>query len=153
MSSSTQPLKITTVILIRHAEKHDETSADPSLSTQGQERAKELTHVVGKTGIKAIYTSTAKRTNETAQPLANLLNLTPKKLDDGVMIANDILANHLGEMVLVVGHTNTIPQALISLKSDSVPLIKADEFDNFFVLTIYSSIPNKAHLVSLKYGN
>ena len=38
----------TTVILIRHA---DRTNQDPSLNTEGQERAETLVHVLGISGI------------------------------------------------------------------------------------------------------
>ncbi|MCK9593117.1 MAG: hypothetical protein M0Q91_14015 [Methanoregula sp.] len=52
----------TNVILIRHAEKIEDGSIDPSLTTpEGMDRAKELVHVVGNANIAAIYTTCTKR--------------------------------------------------------------------------------------------
>lgn len=150
-AKSTSLFKVTTVILIRHAEKSDSSTNDPILSTKGKQRANELMHIAGITGIKAIYTSKFTRTKETVEPLAQLLNLTPGEVNESQDIANDILTKHAGEVVLVVGHTNSIPEVLTLLHSDIIPHIEETEFDNLFILTIYSA--DKARLIRLKYGD
>src|SRR5260370_35463042 len=67
---------ITTVILVRHAEKIiDPNNADPDLSPAGQARAQELVHMFGDAGINAIYATQYKRTQETVKPLADKLGL------------------------------------------------------------------------------
>src|SRR5690349_21652961 len=95
---------MTTIILIRHGERHDPTPAnpDPRLSATGRARAKKLIHVVGEAGITAIYRSHFVRAKETAQPLATHLGLSTTEMDEPLQIKADILLNHAGETVLVI---------------------------------------------------
>src|SRR6267378_496425 len=65
---------ITTVILVRHAEKViDPNNSDPDLSPAGQVRAQELARMFGDSGINAIYATQYKRTQESVRPLADRL--------------------------------------------------------------------------------
>src|SRR3989454_12655624 len=67
---------VTTVILIRHAEKViDPNNNDPDLSPAGQTRAQELVRMFGDAGINAIYATQYKRTQQTVKPLADKLGL------------------------------------------------------------------------------
>src|SRR5947199_7418785 len=67
---------ITTIILIRHAEKIiDPNNPDVDLSAAGQARAQELARMFGDTGINAIYATQYKRTQQTVKPLADKLGL------------------------------------------------------------------------------
>src|SRR5258706_2170501 len=67
---------VTTVILIRHAEKNIEpNNPDPDLSPAGQARAQELVRMFGDTGINAIYATQYKRTQQSVKPLADRLGL------------------------------------------------------------------------------
>src|SRR5438270_10868237 len=67
---------VTTVILIRHAEKIiDPNNPDVDLSPAGQTRAQELARMFGDAGINAIYATQYKRTQETVKPLADKLGL------------------------------------------------------------------------------
>jgi Histidine phosphatase superfamily (branch 1) len=90
---------VTTVILVRHGERNAPTPAspDPHLNTAGKVRAKKLIHVVGQSGIKAIYRSHFVRARETAQPLATYLGLSPIEIDGALPIKNHILSNHTGK--------------------------------------------------------
>ena len=59
-----------TVIVTRHAEKAESPAADPELSPAGQRRAQLLAWMLASAGLNAIYSSEARRTRDTAQPLA-----------------------------------------------------------------------------------
>ena len=48
---------VTTVILVRHAEKATEPAKDPPLTAEGQARAKALARILGNSGISAIFTT------------------------------------------------------------------------------------------------
>ena len=95
---------VTTVILIRHGERNAPTPAnpDPHLNTAGKARAKNLIHVVGQSGIKAIYRSHFVRAKETAQPLAAHLGLSTIEMDEPLQIKNDILSNHSGQLIAIL---------------------------------------------------
>lgn len=160
--SSEEPFKVTTVFLVRHAEKAATPSEDPPLTASGKTRARNLARVLGKAGIKAIFTSQLQRTRATAQPLATALGITstvvqiqpdpsdPNKVSDqSIKDLIDRINQHSGESVLVVGHTNTIPQVIGKLNGDLVPVIPENEFDNLFIVTVYQR--DKARVVQLKY--
>jgi broad specificity phosphatase PhoE len=67
---------VTTVIVIRHAEKKIEPdNPDPDLSPAGQARAQELVRMFSDAGINAIYATQYKRTQQTVKPLADKLGL------------------------------------------------------------------------------
>jgi broad specificity phosphatase PhoE len=143
---------VTTILLIRHGERNapTPTNPDPHLSTAGKVRAKQLIHVVGETGITAIYRSHFVRAKETAQPLATHLGLSTTEMDEPSQIKSDILSNHAGETVLVIGHSNTVPDLINQLGAGSVPVIADSQFDNLFVLKKWST--SEASVTRLKYG-
>ena len=143
---------VTTILLIRHGERHAPTPAnpDPHLSTAGKARAKQLIHVVGESSITAIYRSHFVRAKETAQPLATHLGLSTTEMDEPLQIKSDILSNHAGETVLVIGHSNTVPDLINQLGAGSVPVIADSQFDNLFVVKKFSS--GEASVTRLKYG-
>ena len=57
------------VILVRHAERQ-QSGSDPGLNAAGKRRAVLLSTMLAGAGVTAIFTSSAKRTKETAAPLA-----------------------------------------------------------------------------------
>jgi 2,3-bisphosphoglycerate-dependent phosphoglycerate mutase len=144
---------VTTVILIRHGERNapTPTNPDPHLNAAGKARAKSLIHVVGQSGIKAIYRSHFARAKETAQPLATHLGLSAIEMDEALQVKNDILSNHAGQTVLVIGHSDTVPDIINRLGAGSLPLIDDSEFDNLFVVKVFG--PGRASMTRLKYGN
>jgi 2,3-bisphosphoglycerate-dependent phosphoglycerate mutase len=145
---------VTTIIIVRHAEKNIEpNNPNPSLSADGIVRSQTLLHVLGESSIKAIYTSQFFRTQQTAQPLAERLNLTATQVDakDARGLVNGVLANHRGEVVLIVGHTNSIPQIIEALGGGAIPEIPETQYDNLFVVTLKRF--GKPQVVKLKYGN
>lgn len=59
---------VTTVFLIRHAERADEPRQDPPLTEKGVARSEALARLLSTAGVKAIYTSHFARTKLTAEP-------------------------------------------------------------------------------------
>ncbi len=114
----------TTIFLVRHAEKAGEpTDRDPELSEAGRERAAALARVLGDANIAAIYSTPFIRTEKTAAPLAEKLSLevtiTPITRTFVADLVATLQSQHAGETVLVVGHSNTVPQTITAL---GVPL-------------------------------
>lgn len=125
----------TTVLLIRHA---DRIAGQDALSSTGQTRAQELVHVLQKASLSAIYHTEAARTEQTAAPLATALGITPVEIPaaNTSQLVDDIRTHHYGHTVLVVGHSNTVPEIIAALGGPAVPIIADNEFDNLFVLTL-----------------
>lgn len=109
------PALAQTVILVRHAEKADQ-SADPILSEAGQMRAHSLADRLSDSSIDLILTSSLQRTRLTAAPTAEANNLQTLAvgLEGGTEahvadVVIRIKALPQDATVLVVGHSNTVP--------------------------------------------
>ncbi len=160
---SQDDFKPKTVFLIRHAEREDEPRQDPPLKKEGVARSQELARLLGNTGIKSIYTSQFTRTKLTAEPLATKLGLTvapislksnptnPRLIaeESTAEVVNKIMERP-GENVLVVGHSNSIPDVIKMLGGDVVPTIDERKFDDLFIVTVYAK--GKAKVTQMKYG-
>ena len=145
---------VTTVILVRHAEKNIEpNNPDPDLSPAGQARAQELAHMFAGAGVNTIYATQYKRTQETVKPLADSLGLRVNIVDakETEELLKQILTNHRGETIFVSGHNNTVPEIASALSGESFPVIPESEFDNMFIVTVYRF--GRAKVVKLKYGD
>jgi broad specificity phosphatase PhoE len=147
----------TTIIFVRHAEKAAMPEADPGLSDAGVRRVTELTRqlvdadVVA--GIDSIYSTPFLRTQETARPVADALDLPINTYDpaDTEQVLETILKNHKGKIILIVGHSNTVPALIANLgASKKVPPIHEDEYDNIYIV----SIPwfGKTKTIRLRFG-
>lgn len=138
-------------LVLRHAEAdYDADPHDPVLTNAGERRAKELVHVARKPGVDAIYATHFQRTQLTAAPLAAKLGLTVQLYQglDVQGIVQHVLANHNGEVVVIVGHSNTAPAIVEALGASTSPMA-GDEFDNLYVVT---RTTDEAALVHLQYG-
>lgn len=158
-----EEFKPITVFLVRHAEKEDEPRQDPPLTKNGIARSEALARLLSTAGIKAIFISQFNRTKQTAEPLAAKLGLTvtpftlksnpsnPRQIaeESTAEVTNRIL-ERAGQSVLVVGHSNSVPDVIKMLGGDVVPTIDDRKFDDLFIVTVYAK--GKAKVVQLKYG-
>ncbi len=140
---------VTKIILVRHAEKLNNTDTT-SLSPAGFQRARALAHVVGEAGIRSIFVSDKKRALQTAIPTATALGITPMQIsasqtDEFV----DAIKDHRGETILVVGHSDTVPMIIERLGISPHPIIAETEFDHLFVVVFCRC---RTTMVHLKYG-
>ena len=154
-AASAAPARATTVYLVRHAEKAAQPADDPSLTEEGQARAAELARVLRDAGVQAVVTTQFARTRLTAQPLADSLRLTPEVVNargqgHPAEVARVVLGKHAGETVLVVGHSNTIPEIVAALGAPHPGVIGDATHDNLFVVTVTPE--GKARLVRARYG-
>jgi broad specificity phosphatase PhoE len=147
----------TTVIFVRHAEKVASPVDDPGLSDAGKQRAAELARQLVDAdviaGVDAIYSTSFRRTEETVQPVATALNLPINSYDaaNTETIMDQIVRDHKGKIILVVGHSNTVPALIGNMgASKNVPEIAENEYDNIYVV----SVPwfGKTKTIRLRYG-
>jgi 2,3-bisphosphoglycerate-dependent phosphoglycerate mutase len=144
---------VTTVILIRHAEKIiDPNNPDVNLSPAGQARAQELARMFGDAGINAIYATQYKRTQQTVKPLADRLGLPVNLVDSKKTpeLIKQLLSDHRGQTILVAGHNNSVPEIVAALGGPTYPTIPESEYDNLYIVTVYRT--GKAKVVKMKYG-
>ncbi len=181
----------TTVFVVRHAEKAS--GQNPSLTQPGINRAQTLGSLLRSANLAAVYSTEFCRTAQTAQPsaqsnsvgikvytvsssVANFQSCVPSivvqtsvtnaQTDHVSKITADIFSNHQGKNVLVVGHSNTVPEIVEALGAPSLcptffPLDESNEchipsgensqFDNLFVVTVLGN--GNARVARLRYGN
>jgi len=140
------------IVLVRHAEPAAGPGDDPGLSPAGRQRAQALAAALRDIGATAILTSTFRRTRETAQPLADALGIAATAIDNGAPEAHvAALAAAVGRQrgaVVVVGHSNTVPQLIAALGGPQLPDL-CDVHDRMFVLTM---VGGSRHFVRSRYG-
>jgi broad specificity phosphatase PhoE len=156
-SPARQAETTTTIIIARHGEKAAEPREDPVLSPEGEARALALAEAVRGAGISAIYSTRWKRTQGTARPTSEALKIPITTFDGpsaerepGKAYATELLAKNRGKVVLVVGHSNTVPALLRGLGIADAPTITDPEYDNLFIVTIPEG--GAARVVKAKYG-
>ncbi len=144
--------EITTVILVRHAEKGTTPKDDPLLTDAGKSRATHLADMLRDAGVQAIYTSQFERTKLTAEPIAKKLAINPTVIDAAKSdeFANSIRTKNAGQIVLVVGHSNTLPEIIHALGGPEIPELDDQEYDSFLVLSVPKSGESK--LLKLKFN-
>jgi broad specificity phosphatase PhoE len=130
---------------------------DPGLSEAGQSRAAELARQLVDAdviaGIDAVYSTSYRRTEETVTPVAAALDLPINSYDAGntETIMDQIVRDHKGKIILVVGHSNTVPALIANMgASKNVPDIAENEYDNLYIV----SVPwfGKTKTIRLRYG-
>lgn len=143
------------VVLVRHGEKSTEGGNDPSLSEAGKARAQALADALAMTTPNAIIVSSLKRTAETAAVVASKTGVAPTviAISAGAKHVTDVAAavRKATGVVLVVGHSNTVPAIVTALGGPKLPDICDASYATMFVLT--PGVDGKAAQVVLaQYG-
>ncbi|MFQ5536335.1 MAG: histidine phosphatase family protein [Gemmatimonadota bacterium] len=137
------------VFLVRHAERAEDGTRDPSISTEGRARAEALAAMLRDAGLTAIHSTDFKRTRQTATPVADGAGLSvaiydPRKLKEFAGRLRETPGRHL-----VVGHSNTTPDLVAALGGDPGAPIAEDGYDRLYILFIS---PEGAETVLLRFG-
>jgi 2,3-bisphosphoglycerate-dependent phosphoglycerate mutase len=111
-----------TFYLIRHAEKVriNKTDRDPALNEKGMIRALNWRDFFIDKDISKIYSTNYKRTLETVKPIEVATGLTAILYSPSSIDYENFISSNKGEIVLVVGHSNTIPDFVNELINDQV---------------------------------
>jgi phosphohistidine phosphatase SixA len=143
---------VTTILLVRHADIDlPPTTADPSLNEAGRVRAAALAYVAGSAGVTTVFTSPLTRTKETVAPIVEALGVHAREMPPADTVARQARAGQLGAVVLIAGHSNTVPEVIAALGVPApAPVIGETQFDNLFVVTLAESAV--ASLLTLKYA-
>lgn len=146
------------VILVRHAERDTAPPRDPVLTAAGTARAKALQQALASAGIGSVIVTQFQRTQLTARPLTDTLTLTPIIVSAGgptaahvEAVAAAVRARPKGEVVLVVGHSNTIPAIVGALGGPRLPDLCDSQYSMLFLL-YYPEAGGPPRLVRSNYG-
>lgn len=143
----------TRIFIVRHAEK--EAGKDPLLTPAGNKRAGDLLQVLRSENIQKIYVSQFRRTQQTADSLRIQLGIDTvhytadtlcDKLVGAIMAHSDF-----GKTILVVAHSNTIPQLIRKLGVFDYPYgdIADPDYENLFLVRYEKG---KAKLTQMRFG-
>lgn len=149
---ATPPAPGVEFVVVRHAEKVD-ASRDPDLSRAGHARAQALAARLEEHGLVAVYATEFKRTGQTVAPTAAAHALAVTTYPAGqpaAAFATALKAAHPRGVVLVAGHSNTVPGIVAALcNCEAVPM--ADhEYDRLSSIRIDAG--GRARLHSTRYG-
>ncbi|MDQ8159381.1 MAG: histidine phosphatase family protein [Gemmatimonadota bacterium] len=144
------------VVLVRHGEKATVGGSDPSLSEAGVARAQALAGALTMLTPNAIVVSSLKRTGETAAVVVSKTGVVPTviPIDGGgaahvAAVAAAVRAAR--GIVLVVGHSNTVPAIVTALGGPSLPDLCDASYATLFVLTP-GQAGAAAQVVRAQYG-
>ena len=120
-----------TIYLIRHAEKvrTNKSDRDPKLNEKGILRALNWKEYFLDKDITKIYSTNYKRTLETVKPFQEAIGLATILDSPSSIDYKDFISSNKGEIVLVVGHSNTIPKFVNELINDQV-YAQIDDLNN-----------------------
>lgn len=142
-----------TVFVVRHAERADAGAGgkmmmdtDPDLSDAGRARAETLAFMLESAGITTIIATPYKRTQQTAAPLAKALGIEVTTVGPRDIARLPALVRASTGNVLIVGHSNTVPDMLKELGVTTPVTLEDSEYDNLFVVTMTDAEPRLVRL-------
>ncbi len=126
------PIQAQTLVIVRHAEKFEPWPAEDRLqplSAEGLRRAERLRDMVRKLDVKGVYTSNTTRALTTAIPAAIEKQLKPvphpacEKTDSLDAFMSLVREQYdTADFILVVSHSNIIPEWLSRFRIDAATL-------------------------------
>jgi broad specificity phosphatase PhoE len=135
------------VFVVRHGEKFSE--QDERLTDAGKARAARLASMLRDAGIAAVYSTDTERTIGTAKPLADALGQKVRIYPNHPALIETLHRENAADVVLVVGHSNSVPALLEALGCAEEIKIASDEYDNLFVMVPQKG--GKPTLLRLRY--
>lgn len=147
-----------TVYVVRHAERAEDGTSDPPLSTDGLARAQALREALSDVPLAAIHTTHLQRTWQTASPVARDqgIEIQQHPISAGeagphsATLAEHLIQHHCGDQVLVVGHSNTVPLILSALTGQPEPELSERDYDFFHQVRLLPG--DEPALLRARYG-
>ena len=154
--SATAGAQPSTVILVRHAERATEPTGDPALTDAGKLRADALKEVLRSARVTSIITTHLQRTQLTAKPLGDSLGIAPIIVRAGGAghvdsVAAMVRRQPAGAVVLVVGHSNTIPAIVGALGGPRLQDLCDAQYSMLYILE-YPSGGGAPRFIEGRYG-
>ena len=127
----------TQIYILRHTEKADETSENPDLSVQGIERAKYWKKVLQHTEFDQVFTTDFKRNIQTAELISAASSVKPELYYPMSFDVLKFLNLIKGQQVLIIGHSNTIPDMVNRLIGETkYPPMSHKNYNILYIITI-----------------
>ncbi len=135
-----EPQPLTTVFLVRHAEKVEDGTKNPPLAEKGSRRAAMIRELFASTDFDGLYATPFERTINTLKPLADTLGMTVETYDpnlDLAVLMDQLLHKHAGKKIFIAGHSNTIPGMLnVLIGSKDYEDFTHDQYNDLFMVSL-----------------
>ncbi|MCL1128356.1 histidine phosphatase family protein [Shewanella sairae] len=144
-----------TLVVIRHAEKHQDGSKDPKLSALGEQRAQALIKALSGLPVSQLIASNYQRTQLTLAPLAEHLQLpiiiaTTESGIDSHIAQIVALVNQSKGNAVIAAHSNTVPLIIESFGGPRNIKIEEEEYGGLYQLVICKD--DKTNLLKTHFG-
>jgi phosphohistidine phosphatase SixA len=144
-------------VVVRHAEKVADGTADPALTPEGQARASALAESLSGTRIAALLATQYRRTVLTLQPLAarhgleiEIVEAASGEIEAHVRAVAEAARARAGAgLVVIAGHSNTVPLIVEALSGRAAEPIPEDEYDRFYLILPGAE---STSLITTRYG-
>ncbi|HEX5794121.1 MAG TPA: phosphoglycerate mutase family protein [Rheinheimera sp.] len=120
-----------TIYLVRHAEKR-QVGVDPALTACGLARANALAADLAEVKLAAVFATPYQRTQQTAAAVAHSQQLKVSLYDPRDTEALLQQLNQQNQPVLIVGHSNTVPQLVTQLSGIAMAPLTEQDFDMLY---------------------
>lgn len=149
--------EIAGVVLVRHAEKATDGTHDPALAPEGRIRARALADALDQAEIGGLIASQYQRTRQTLALLAEQrdLEVTVVPAESGGIdahvdaITSMVRQSNADGLLVIAGHSNTVPMIVEALTGRAVAPISESEYDRLYVLLPGES---EMHIIETRYG-
>lgn len=146
MTSCAQNEEVTTIYLVRHAEKTINDSIvydkdDPPLTDEGLKRAVKLRELFSQDDISAIFSTAYQRNIQTVEPLSKSkqLSIQHYEWDSWQPMINKIVNERAGKASIVCGHSNNLLPMIGHLGGKKpIDSLGHEEYDKIFKVQLRS---------------
>ncbi|HLS84073.1 MAG TPA: phosphoglycerate mutase family protein [Arenimonas sp.] len=135
LAASAGTVEAMDILLLRHAEKQSGAGSDPGLDAAGRQRADAI---AGRFRPDVVYATGYRRAIETAQPAAEAAGVVVRVYDPAhpQTLVQTILGLPADSRVLVVGHSNTVPDIVQRLSGAAAEAMPESEYDRWTLVHI-----------------
>jgi 2,3-bisphosphoglycerate-dependent phosphoglycerate mutase len=131
---------VTQIYILRHTEKQDDTAEDPILSAAGIARAKYWKKVLQNIEFDQVFTTNFKRNIQTAKLISDANSIKPElyyPMSFDVLKFLNLIKN---QKVLIIGHSNTIPDMVNRLINETqYPPMSHENYNILYIITIHDN--------------
>jgi phosphohistidine phosphatase SixA len=120
-----------TFVVVRHANWADDGTEDPPLTEAGEIRARRLADLLSSRAGVAVYATSHRRAQDTARPTADVWDVPVTTYDRDLApatLVSQIKQRHPTGLILIVGHSDTVPDIVGELCRCRVDRIPEDEY-------------------------
>lgn len=129
--------KVTQIFILRHGEKTDDAAEDPELSDAGIKRSQYWKKVLQHTTFDQVFTTEFKRNIQTANLIASNSSVKPELYYPMSFDVLNFMNQIKGQTVLIIGHSNTIPDMVNRLINETkYPPMSHQNYNILYTITI-----------------